>query len=404
MSRLIVNAAASVPSTSASNTPEYVSRSTQTSPVFEQPAPSRPYLAPLVLGLPPPRTPAIAHPNDPLAMRQDILNRVLHYYPHATTAQKYSFSNALGVHLQALNIAELHTLYNAVHVGTLAPMQAPLPMDVAFWIFIGALPMGKQFQYWEGLSQLSRRFPDINPFAYFSAQDVAAVIGHINALLIPPFSLSGDDKRLLLRNAVLKAALHLYAQFPLETDRALITEILQAFLEARDGLYGCLGGAAETAGARATISLQCLIGTCLSMPEYTLRTQDIRLALKLESDRYNFFKMPDFMRHYVFAGVKFDYDFSATKDANGSKNGNLELTYPKLLNAADYGYEFGLGLSFYFPYATVSPEIKFSYGQRDMIYSHNSPQTKLLNSLDKLTSNFVYFTIHVEGESFFLKN
>jgi len=131
---------------------------------------------------------------------------------------------------------------------------------------------------------------------------------------------------------------------------------------------------------------------------------NIPVALKLESDRYNFFKMPDFMRHYVFAGVKFDYDFSATKDANGSKNGNLELTYPKLLNAADYGYEFGLGLSFYFPYATVSPEIKFSYGQRDMIYSHNSPQTKLLNSLDKLTSNFVYFTIHVEGESFFLKN
>ena len=131
---------------------------------------------------------------------------------------------------------------------------------------------------------------------------------------------------------------------------------------------------------------------------------NLPIALKLESDRYNFFKMPNFMRHYVFAGVKFDYDFSSSKDANGTKNGNLEGTYSKLLNAADYGYEFGLGLSFYFPYATISPEIKFSYGQRDLIYAHDSPQTKLLNGLDKLTSNFVYFTIHVEGESFYWKN
>ena len=133
---------------------------------------------------------------------------------------------------------------------------------------------------------------------------------------------------------------------------------------------------------------------------------NIPIALKLESDRYNFFKLPNFMRHYVFAGVKFDYDFSSSKDANGNnkKNGNLENTYSKLLNAADYGYEFGLGVSFYFPYATISPEIKFSYGQRDMIYSRTSTQTKILNGLDKLTSNFVYFTIHVEGESFNWKN
>ena len=127
---------------------------------------------------------------------------------------------------------------------------------------------------------------------------------------------------------------------------------------------------------------------------------NLPIALKLESDRYNFFKKPDFMRHYVFAGVKFDYDFSSGKDAKGvnTKDGNSSA-YPKLLNAADYGYEFGMGLSFYFQYATISPEIKFSYGQRDMRDSH-----PLLTSLDKLTSNFVYFTIHVEGESFFWKN
>lgn len=132
---------------------------------------------------------------------------------------------------------------------------------------------------------------------------------------------------------------------------------------------------------------------------------NLPIALKLESDRYNFFKKPNFMRHYVFGGVKFDYDFTASKEAKGTstRNGNLENTYPNLINGADFGYECGLGVSFYLPYATISPEIKFSYGQRDMIYSHQS-YFPILNSIDKLTSNFVYFTIHVEGESFFLKN
>ena len=133
---------------------------------------------------------------------------------------------------------------------------------------------------------------------------------------------------------------------------------------------------------------------------------NLPVALKLESDRYNFFKKPNFMRHYVFGGVKFDYDFNANSPAQGTsiKTGNVDGPYPNLFNATDYGYEFGLGLSFYLPYATVSPEIKFSYGQRDMIYSHQSIRSPILNSIDKLTSNFVYFTIHVEGESFFLKN
>jgi hypothetical protein len=132
---------------------------------------------------------------------------------------------------------------------------------------------------------------------------------------------------------------------------------------------------------------------------------NLPIALKLESDRYNFFKQPEFMRHYVFVGMKYDYDFSSSKEGNGvSLKGILQTkSYPNLLNAADFGYEAGLGISFYFPYATISPEIKFSYGLRDM-RNPNAAPTILLNSLDKMTSNFVYFTIHVEGESFFLKN
>ncbi len=132
---------------------------------------------------------------------------------------------------------------------------------------------------------------------------------------------------------------------------------------------------------------------------------NLPIVLKLESDRYNFFRKPDFMRHYVFAGVKFDYDLSAGKNPDILKISKALTSYPNpvapanFLSSIDYGYEFGLGLSFYFQYATISPEIKFSYGQKDI---HN--KNTLLNSLDKVSSNFIYFTIHLEGESFFLKN
>jgi hypothetical protein len=126
---------------------------------------------------------------------------------------------------------------------------------------------------------------------------------------------------------------------------------------------------------------------------------NLPIVLKLESDRYNFFKKPDFMRHYVFAGLKLDLDVSPTREFKGTDATGYKIPYNNLINRVDYGYEFGLGLSFYFPYATVSPEIKFSYGLRDMRDSNI-----LLKSIDKLTSNFVYFTIHVEGESFFWKN
>ena len=129
---------------------------------------------------------------------------------------------------------------------------------------------------------------------------------------------------------------------------------------------------------------------------------NLPLALKLESDRYNFIKKPDFMRHYIFAGVKFDYDISASKDVIGTNiiNPNKDATsYSNLLDAIDYGYEFGLGLSFYLPYVTVSPEIKFSYGQRDL----RKTRYPILYRLDKLTSNYVFFTMHVEWESDFLK-
>ena len=120
------------------------------------------------------------------------------------------------------------------------------------------------------------------------------------------------------------------------------------------------------------------------------------LAIKFQSDRYNGFRYTNFMRHYLIVGGKFDFDVASGRSGKISPRGAFfQERYPSILKSTDMGAEIGVGLSFYFRYATVSPEIKFSYGLRDL----NKPSTSspLLSNVDKVTSNFVYFTIHFEN-------
>ena len=122
---------------------------------------------------------------------------------------------------------------------------------------------------------------------------------------------------------------------------------------------------------------------------------NIPLALKIESDRYNAFRFSDLMRHYVFVGGKIDYDLLGSENSViMSKNisTSSRTRYNNTLNGLDYGYEMGLGVSFYLPYATISPEVKFSYGIRNL-----NKGDALLSSIRDITSNFVYFTIHIEN-------
>lgn len=114
------------------------------------------------------------------------------------------------------------------------------------------------------------------------------------------------------------------------------------------------------------------------------------IALKLESDRYDFMNQSNLMRHYVFGGVKMDYDFASGAIKYGSSGNNAS---PNIFKTTNMGYELGLGLSFFLKYATISPEVKFSYGVTDM----KKTGTTFFNSLDKLHSNFVSFTIHLEN-------
>ena len=122
---------------------------------------------------------------------------------------------------------------------------------------------------------------------------------------------------------------------------------------------------------------------------------NIPLALKIESDRYNAFHFTDIMRHYFFIGGKLDFDLlGSNRSVILSKNTSTSsrTPYNNTLNGLDYGYEMGLGVSFYLPYATISPEVKFSYGLRNL--NKGDP---LLSSIRDVTGNFVYFTIHIEN-------
>ena len=120
------------------------------------------------------------------------------------------------------------------------------------------------------------------------------------------------------------------------------------------------------------------------------------IAIKFQSDRYNAFRYANFMRHYLIMGGKFDFDVVSSR--SGKINPPVLFTsknYPSILKGTDFGAEIGVGLSFYLRYATISPEVKFSYGLRDL--KKVSTTTPLLSNLDKVSANFVYFTIHIEN-------
>jgi hypothetical protein len=119
------------------------------------------------------------------------------------------------------------------------------------------------------------------------------------------------------------------------------------------------------------------------------------VAIKFHSDRYNGFKYADFMRHYLIVGGKLDFDLSGVKGGIIKPYGAIDPRSDlRILKSTDFGAEIGVGLSFYFRYATISPEVKFSYGLRNLKKASTTP---LLSNIDKVGSNFIYFTIHIEN-------
>lgn len=123
------------------------------------------------------------------------------------------------------------------------------------------------------------------------------------------------------------------------------------------------------------------------------------VAFKFQSDRYNGFRHTNLMRHYLLVGGKYDFDLASNKAGKvitpSTGISVLNNTYPSVLKGRDFGAELGVGFSFYLRYATISPEVKFSYGLNDLHELNvNYP---LLNTINNVRSNYVYFTIHIEN-------
>jgi Outer membrane protein beta-barrel domain len=105
------------------------------------------------------------------------------------------------------------------------------------------------------------------------------------------------------------------------------------------------------------------------------------LHFKFNSDRIHNFKV------YMLGGVKYDIDLASNE---GSRNAEDMVKLAK----NDFGVELGIGFNFFLPFVTVTPEIKFSNGLRDLHV--RDPNLKYSNVLDQLYSRMVFFTIHLE--------
>jgi Outer membrane protein beta-barrel domain len=105
------------------------------------------------------------------------------------------------------------------------------------------------------------------------------------------------------------------------------------------------------------------------------------IQLKFTSDRINNLKV------FLMTGFRFDYDLAA--NAN-KKNTDETITLKKL----DYGLEAAIGFHIYFPVFVLTPEIKTSYGFKNVIARKND--FKYSNVIDRITSRSITFSLTVE--------
>ncbi|MDR1813976.1 MAG: PorT family protein [Tannerella sp.] len=109
----------------------------------------------------------------------------------------------------------------------------------------------------------------------------------------------------------------------------------------------------------------------------------VPLDLKISSMRLNN------SRPYVLAGIYGALDL-------GRKRG-----VPLLMNPVDYGFEFGMGCTFYMPFFRLAPEIKFKFGLPDAM-NHtredlaNEPDKIYTKALSKATTRMVVITFNFE--------
>ena len=108
------------------------------------------------------------------------------------------------------------------------------------------------------------------------------------------------------------------------------------------------------------------------------------LNLKYRSARVNNFAA------YVLGGVKYSIDLASQKDVDNAFSDEIVVK----LRKHDYSYEMGFGLDFFLEYFKFSPELKVSFGVRDLLI-HDS--TQYSDPLRKLNSRILLISLNFEG-------
>jgi hypothetical protein len=80
---------------------------------------------------------------------------------------------------------------------------------------------------------------------------------------------------------------------------------------------------------------------------------------------------------------------SSTKDVAPGSIDNVIVKTRK----NDFMYEVGVGVDFYLEYFKLSPELKYSFGMRDLLVRDGSMYT---SAIDRLTSRLFYLSLTFE--------
>jgi hypothetical protein len=113
------------------------------------------------------------------------------------------------------------------------------------------------------------------------------------------------------------------------------------------------------------------------------------LEMKIQSKRLGNFGA------YVIGGGGYSLDLSARKKAGSATGGGPnQLDDNVKLLRDDYFYSAGAGTDFYLQYFKLGLELKLLIGTRNLLRKENSVFT---NSIDKIRSRMVVFTVSFEG-------
>ncbi len=114
---------------------------------------------------------------------------------------------------------------------------------------------------------------------------------------------------------------------------------------------------------------------------------DLPLTLKLRAIRHRN------VGFFVVAGARYSFDVISQKKVEKGEDPFDEATRKVKLTNQDIALEWGFGWDLYYQYFKFSPEIKFSYGTRDLFKKESHIYSR---PIDQLFSRVVNFTLYFE--------